>query len=178
VIAYKLAVAIKKEGYTNITIYNGGLKDWVKAGNKIESVTPLPEVRVHFINVDELYTILQDADQQNCRDKNGNALVTLIDFRMSHTLQNKMGADIYQIRTRCETIKAQLDNFIDNNEQLIVCLPETGQIISISETGNRDRFLVQFLSQFGKTNIRALKYGMRSWIKAGYPTEKLTPTDH
>ncbi len=166
-----MAVAIKESGYTNITIYNGGLKDWIKAGNNVTSVAPLPEIKVHFVDVDELQAILEEADQQNCKDKDSNPLVTLLDFRMSPTLQAKMRADNYQIQTTCNTIKAQLDDFIDNR-QLIDSLPETGQIISISETGNRDRFLVQFLSQFGKTNIKALKYGMRNWLKAGYSTEK------
>lgn len=172
-----MAVAIKKSGYTNITIYNGGLKDWIKAGNKVESAAPLPEVKVNFVNVDELRAILKEADQQKCKDKNGNPLVTLLDFRMSPTLQERMRADNYQIRTTCNTIKAQLDDFIDNR-QLIDSIPDTGRVISISETGNRDRFLVQFLSQFGKTNIRALKYGMRNWLKAGYPTEKNSSIDN
>lgn len=165
-----MAVAIKQTGYRNITIYNGGLKDWTKAGHNVDSVDPLPKLKVHFVNADELQTILQEADQQNCKDRKNNPLVTLIDFRISPTLQAKMRADTYQIQTTCNTIKAQLDDFIDNIE-LIESLPDMGQIISISETGNRDRFLVQYLSQFGKTNIRALKYGMRSWLKMGCPIE-------
>lgn len=147
------------------------MKDWVKSGNKTYSAAPLPEIKVHFIDVDELQEMLEKADQQSCKDKNSNPLITLLDFRMSPTLQAKMRADNHQIQSTCNTIKAQLDDFIDNR-QLIDSLPETGQVISISETGNRDRFLVQYLSQFGKTNIRALKYGMRNWLKAGYPTEK------
>jgi len=144
----------------------------VKSGNEVTSVTPLPDIKVHFIDVDELRDLLVKADKQHCKDADGEPLLTILDFRMSRVLQKKMSADKYQILSRCRTINAQLDDFIDN-EMLINSLPDTGQIISVSETGNRDRFLIQFLSQFNKTNIRGLKYGMRNWLKAGYPAEKI-----
>lgn len=171
-----MAVAIKKSGYKNIIIYNGGIKDWIKSNNKVESTTPLPEIKVAFIHVDDLLASLTEADKQNCMDSDGNPLLTLIDFRISHTLQEKMGADKYQIQSRCRIIKAQLDDFIDN-QQLIDTIPDTGQVISISETGNRDRFLIQFLSQYGKSNIRGLKYGMRNWVKSNYPAKIVPETD-
>jgi len=127
---------------------------------------------VHFIDVDELRDLLSEADKQHCKGANGEPLLTILDFRMSWVLQQKMSADKLQIQSKCQTINAQLDEFIDN-EKLINSLPNTGQIISVSETGNRDRFLIRFLSQFNKTNIRALKYGMRNWLKSGYPSEKI-----
>ena len=164
---------MKKMGFQNITLYNGGLKDWIKAGHKTTSIAPLPAVAVDFVDVDTLLKQLQKADKQNCLDPNGQPLVTILDFRVSHTLKQQLRADKVQIQTKCRTIKVQLDDFIDNT-QLINSLPDSGQIISVSETGNRDRFLIQYLSQFNKTNIKGLKYGMRNWFKAGYPTEMIS----
>ena len=170
-----MAVAIKKKGFTSIILYNGGLKDWIKAGHKTVSVAPLPRAAVHFIDVDSLHSHLLEAEANNCVDNNGEPLLTIVDFRMSHTLQKQMSGDKYQIKTSCQLIKAQLDDFLDNMD-LINTLPDSGQIISISETGNRDHFLIQYLAQFNKTNIKGLKYGMRNWLKAGYPSE-LIPQD-
>ncbi len=167
-----MAVAIKKSGYTNIVLYNGGLKDWVKAGYEVTAIAPLPECSISFVDVDELRKLLKAADVQNCKNSDGTPMITILDFRMSHALRKKMSADKYQIKTKCRTIQAQLDDFI-NNKELIDFLPDSGQIISISETGNRDRFLIQYLSQFHKTNIRGVKYGMRNWIKSGYPVEAI-----
>ena len=167
-----MAVAIKKSGYTNIVLYNGGLKDWVKAGHEVTAIAPLPECSVSFIDVDEFRDLLKAADKQNCKNSDGTPMLTILDFRMSHALQKKMSADKSQIKTKCQIIQAQLDDFIDN-KRLIDSLPDTGQIVSVSETGNRDRFLIQYLSQFHKTNIRGLKYGMRNWLKSGYPVETI-----
>ncbi len=148
------------------------MKDWIKAGNEITAAAPLPAINVNFVDVDELQKLLAAADRQNCKDADNKPLLTILDFRMSRALQKKMSADKYQIQTRCSTINAQLDDFI-NNEALINSLPDSGQIIAVSETGNRDRFLIQFLSQYNTTNIRGLKYGMRNWLKAGYSVEEI-----
>jgi len=144
----------------------------MKVGNEITATAPLPAVDVNFMDVDALQKLLAAADAQNCKDTDNLPLVTILDFRMSRALQVKMSADKYQIRTRCKTITAQLDDFIDNRE-LIDSLPENGQIIAVSETGNRDRFLIRFLSGYNKTNIQGLKYGMRNWLKSRYPVEKI-----
>lgn len=157
-------------GFTNIILYNGGLKDWSKAGHKTISTAPLPPSTVEFIDVDTLHSYLLEAESNNCVDSSGKPLLTIVDFRISHPLQELRGADRYRIRTSCQTIKAQLDDFL-NNKELVNTLPDSGQVISISETGNRDHFLIRYLSQFNKTNIKGLKYGMRSWLKAGYPSE-------
>ena len=170
-----MAVAIKENGFTNIKIYNGGLTDWIKSGNTTESIDPLPDSKVNFIDADLLMTRITEADEKDCVDKSGQPLLTLIDFRISRTLSAKKGADKYQIKTKCLTVTAVLDNFIDNNN-LIRSIPEKGLTVSISETGNRDIFLIRYLSKFGKTNVLALKYGMRSWLKADYPVEKRAST--
>jgi 3-mercaptopyruvate sulfurtransferase SseA len=170
-----MAVAIKANGFTNIKIYNGGLKDWIKSGNTTESIDPLPETKVTFIAADQLMTSITEADEKDCIDKNGQPLLTLIDFRISRNLFVKKGADKYQIKTKCLTVTVLLDDFIDNNN-LIRSIPEKGLTVSISETGNRDTFLIRYLSKSGKTDVQALKYGMRSWLKADYPVETVAPT--
>ena len=170
-----MAVAIKKLGYTNIKIYNGGLKDWIKSGHITESIEPLPKTQVHFIDVEELMSALAEADERNCIDNSGNPLITLLDFRVTKGLSRKMGADKYKIKTNCQTISAQLDDF-PNNKPLIQSIPKKGLIVSICETGNRDTFLIRYLSKFGISNIRSLKYGMRSWLKANYPMERIEQT--
>ncbi len=169
-----MAVAIKQMGFPNIKIYNGGLKDWIKAGNSIHSISPLPKTKINAIDVDELMAIVMDADTKNCVDAAGRPILTLIDFRTNQNIIDKKGADKYQIKTTCKTIKAVLDDFIDN-EKLIQSIPDDGLTLSISETGNRDEFLIRYLSQFGKTKILSLKYGMRNWLKANYPVEEVTP---
>jgi len=171
-----MAVAIKAKGFTNIKIYNGGLKDWIKSGNPTESIETLPEATVQFIDVNQLRMLLSEADKTNCMDKNGKPLLTLIDFRSSNSDSIKKGADKYRIATKCHTISALLDEFIDNNS-LIESIPLEGLAISISETGNRDTFLIRYLSKCCRPDIRGLKYGMRSWIKAGYPVEKTAHSD-
>lgn len=170
-----MAVAIKEHGFTNIKIYNGGLKDWIKSGNSTESIDPLPDVKVDFIDADQLMTSIAEAEQKNCIDTNGQPLLTLIDFRTSKSRSVKKGADKYQIQTKCLTVTALLDDFIDNND-LIRSIPEKGLTVSISETGNRDIFLIRYLAKFGKTDVQGLKYGMRSWLKADYPVEKRAHT--
>lgn len=171
-----MAVAIKAMGFTNIKIYNGGLKDWIKSGNPVESIEPLPETPVHFIDVDQLRRLLSEADKTNCMDTKGKPLLTLIDFRASRSHSVQKGADRYQIATQCRTISALLDDFIVNSS-LIESIPEAGITISISETGNRDTFLIRYLAKYGRLDVQGLKYGMRGWMKADYPVEKISRTD-
>lgn len=170
-----MAVAIKNMGFTNITIYNGGLKDWVKSGNTVESKERLPEVKVDFIDADELMEKITEANKKNCVDSAGQPLLTLIDFRSSLQLSSKKGADKYRIKSNCRTITAFLDDFIDN-DRLIQSIPKKGLSVSICETGNRDVFLVRYLSKFGRTNVKGLKYGMRNWLKADYAIERIEQT--
>lgn len=51
-------------------------------------------------------------------------------------------------------------------------LPQTGLIVTITETGNRDKIVQRYLSQFGFTNVAGLKDGFRGWVKAGLPLEQ------
>ncbi len=172
-----MAVAIKKSGFSHIKIYNGGLKDWIKAGNQVESIDPLPDTKASFITIDELMAIMTKADTQNCVDSNGNPLLTLIDIRTSEGLSTATGGDKYRIKTQCQTITAFLDDFIDN-QQLIQSIPRKGFVVSVSETGNRDAFLIRYLSKFNRSNVQGLQYGMRNWLKADYPVEAMKQADN
>ena len=168
-----MAVAIKKKGFKNISLYNGGLKDWKKSDMTLESTDPLPNIDIDYINAIDLYKKITESDSRGCVDASGNPLLTLIDFRSSLKLSMYKGADNYRIKTDCKTIVAFLDDFLDNTE-LINKIPQKGPVVSISETGNRDLFLIRFLSKFGFSNISGLQFGMRAWIKADYPVEKIT----
>ena len=164
-----MAVAVKKLGFTNIKIYNGGIKDWIKSGNPIVSMDPLPEATTSFIGIKELLGMIISADKKNCVDDDGHPILTLVDLRTSQNPSAK-GGDRYKIKTKCQTITALLDDFVDN-DRLIQSLPKKGVVVSVTETGNRDAFLIRYLSKFDRTNILGLKYGMRSWLKADYPVE-------
>jgi len=166
-----MAVAIKKLGYENIVIYNGGLKDWLRSGLAVESIDPLPNYQSEFISAEELMEAISGAKLTNCVNSEGKALVTIIDFRSSLQLQESKGADLYQILTNCQTKTILLDDFI-NNQELIDSIPKEGLVVTVSETGNRDVFLIRYLSKFGYKNIVGLQFGMRAWMKKNYPHKK------
>jgi len=167
-----MAVAIKKMGFTNIVIYNGGLKDWKKSGLPLASMEPLPSYNGKFISAEELWKKIAKADATGCVDNAGKPLLTLIDFRSSLKLKYRKGGDNYRIKTSCRTISALLDDFIDN-PALIHSVPKEGMVVTVSETGNRDIFLMRYLKKFGFTNIFGLEFGMRGWLKMNYPIEKI-----
>ena len=170
-----MAVAIKKMGFTKIIIYNGGLKDWKKSGLPLESIQPLPAYEGKFVSADELREKIAQADASGCVDHDGRPLLTLIDFRSSLKLSYRKGGDNYRIKTSCRTITALLDDFIDN-PALINSVPKQGMVVTVSETGNRDIFLIRYLKKFGYTNIFGLEFGMRGWLKMNYPVEKISPS--
>ena len=99
-------------------------------------------------------------------------MITLLDFRDLGAQKQKTGEDRYRIKTSCPTLTFHLDDLIDN-EPLRSSIPKKQMVVSISETGNRDLFLQRYLSGYGYTNILSLEYGMRAWLKADYPFEKL-----
>ncbi len=167
-----MAVAIKKHGFHNIKIFNGGLTDWKRSGLPLESITPLPEYQGSLISPEELQSKIMSAEKSGCRDSNGAPLLTIIDFRASVLLKHKIGGDRYHVRTTCHEIIAQLDDFIDN-ASLIDRIPRKGFVICISETGKRDQYLQRYLHTLGFTNVVSLENGMRGWLKAGLPTKEL-----
>ncbi len=170
-----MAVAIRNKGFTNIRLYNGGMKDWKSSGLPVSSIAPLPEYRGPDINVEDLMKKLKEAEGNNCTEGDGASSITLLDFRASGVLKKQTRGDRYGIKTACKTLTFYLDDLLDN-KSLLAEIPKTGQVVSISETGNRDMYLQRYLFSFGFTNIFSLQYGMRAWIKAGYPTKELRST--
>lgn len=163
-----MAVAIKDLGFSNIRIYNGGLKDWEKAGYAIETLDPLPEYEGAYMEAQELLALIARADSQDCKDKQGNPLFTILDYRTE--LVHNAGEELPVISTKCPQIVMLLDDFADPVKREKI--PRTGMVILVCETGNRDPFAMRYLHSLGYDNIVGLRFGMRAWIKVGYPVEK------
>jgi len=73
------------------------------------------------------------------------------------------------IKTSCSTVHCLLDNLQD--PEVRSRIPRQGLVVIFSETGNRDWAAMRYLSKWGYTNIVGLQFGMRGWIKSGYPVE-------
>lgn len=109
---------------------------------------------------------MKELDNQNCLESNGQASLTLLDFRNSNLLKNTQLPP--QIATKCPIQQYLLDDIL--KEQVRAKIPHTGMVVTITETGNRDEFVTRYLSKYGYTNIKALQFGMRGWLKKRYPT--------
>jgi rhodanese-related sulfurtransferase len=175
VFAYKTAVAVKANGFTHIKIYNGGIKDWKKAGLPIETIDALPKMKTRLITAEELLALLQSAKDNHCRDASNRPLVTLLDLRTENHLPPEPGAStsITHIKTSCPRIFSLLDRL--QQSEIRKKIPKTGLVVTVTETGNRDRFAIQYLSENGYGNIKGLMFGMRGWIKEDYPIETASP---
>lgn len=147
-------------------IYNGGIKDWGKSGFAIETIESLPDIEYSVFTTVELHKMLQDHDIRACRDKDSNPLLTILDFRTANHLNP--AAFPLQIKTTCPSEKFMLDDILLAETR--DSIPRLHQTITITETGNRDEFIIRYLSKYGFTNITSLKYGMRGWLKQRYPT--------
>ncbi len=165
VFSYKTAVAVKELGFSQVKIYNGGIKDWQKSGFELERRAPLPQIPVDFVDTDFFYGTLQKNNSVKCLDDEGKPLLTLLDFRNGNHIQSEKKPP--QIPTSCPTQQLLLDDLLD--EQNRMSIPDTHMVITITETGNRDEFAIRFLTQFGYTNIKGLRFGMRGWLKQRYP---------
>ena len=148
-------------------IYNGGLRDWEKSGYKIDAIEPLPEYEGKFITADELLAMIKKADSNNCLDQNKKPLLTLVDYRTENFI--KTSRPLPSIRTKCRTIRCLLDDLRD--PEIRKQLPKEGPVVLVCETGNRDALTMKYLDKYGYTNTAGLRFGMRGWIKAGYPVE-------
>ena len=164
-IAYKTAVAVKNHGYKNIKIYNGGLKDWRKSGYTIETTDPLPEYEGPVLEANLLLEKLVQSEPSRCLDQHGNPILTIVDFRTENFL--KMDRPIPAIQTRCQIIRCLFDDLRD--PEVRSKIPKEGLVIAVSETGNRDWAMMSYLYKWGYTNVVGLQFGMRAWIKQGYP---------
>lgn len=164
-----MAVAIRKHGYTNVRIYNGGLKDWLKSGNTVTAIDRLPEYEVSFLTGEELMAQVTSAEKNDCRGSAGKPLFTLLDLRTELSL-DPAGPRV-AIRTSCPTVVGLLDDLL--KQSFREHIPSDSPVYVITETGNRDAFAVKYLSVFGHRNIIGLLFGMRGWIKADYPITRI-----
>ncbi len=164
--SYKTAVAFKNLGYSNIKIYNGGIKDWRKSGFKLESIDPLPDFKAEFITAEDLRKRLS-AVSETCTDEKGQPVITLMDFRNEAVLNAEQPPP--RIKASCRTITLLLDDLL--KKPVVDSIPRSGIVITITETGNRDALVIKFLSKFGFDNIKGLEFGMRGWLKNRYPVE-------
>jgi rhodanese-related sulfurtransferase len=115
--------------------------------------------------VDELMVLLQKAESQNCEGKSGQPIVTLLDLRTENRLPTVEPVSL--IRTKCPTVFCLLDDL--QKPAVRESIPKQGLVVTVTETGNRDNFAIQYLSKHGYTNLQGLLYGMRGWLKANYP---------
>lgn len=164
-----MAVAIKNHGYTNIKIYNGGLKEWQESGLPIERMEPLLDYDVQFVTNQQLHDKLLPAEGNGCRTPNGRSLLTILDLRTERIPE---GATVpVVIRTTCRTISGLLDDLLV--ERFRNRIPIDSPVYVVTETGNRDVFAARFLKRYGFSNIFGLQFGMRGWLKADYPTVQI-----
>lgn len=161
---------MKAFGFNNIKIYNGGIKDWKKSGLPLQTIDPLPDVDVKLITVQELLQKIKDAESADKGTGNMHPSLTILDLRTELNFQHTGTRPI--IKSNCNTVFCLLDDLQD--PQIRERIPKEGTVVTITETGNRDKYVVRYLSKFGYQNISGLLYGMRGWIKAGYPTAEFT----
>ncbi len=103
------------------------------------------------------------AEASGCRDSAGNPVLAILDLRTENHL--KTDRPVPTIETSCPIIVALLDDL--QNPKVRNKIPKDCPVVTITETGNRDKFAIQYLSEFGHDNISGLLFGMRGWIKAG-----------
>jgi rhodanese-related sulfurtransferase len=150
--------------------------DWIRSGGEVSSVEKLPEQEATFIEQETLFAIINEADKRNCVNELGSPLLTLLDFRSSLNNPVKIGNDHYSIKSTCRTIQVELDDFIDN-QKLIDSIPQAGSVVTISETGNRDDYLIRFLNVHKHDNVVGLRFGIRGWMQKRYPVRVLQDTE-
>jgi len=154
-------------GYHNVQIYNGGIKDWKKNGYPLHTIEPLPVYDGRFISAAELLTAIVQAENNECVDAKKDPVLTILDLRTENIL--KGGKRPPAIRTNCLRIQCLLDDLI--GEDLRRKIPRDSRVVVVTETGNRDKFAMRFLYSKGYNNLVGLRFGMRGWIKEGYPID-------
>lgn len=127
---------------------------------------PLPDYTGEFIPADALRALLQRAQNQgSCLDAAGNPLVTLIDYRIGNFLPPD--GPFPRIRTNCPVVRSLLDEM--GTPEVQARIPKQGRVVLLCETGNRDPVAMRYLYKFGYSNVKGLRFGMRGWLKLGYP---------
>ncbi len=127
----------------------------------------MPDYKGQFITTDALLKFVLASHQGSCADENGRPILTIVDLRTENHLKN-LEKKPPIIDTSCKTLFFLLDDLLKSEVRKQI--PSKGLVVTITETGNRDKFVMQYLHQFGYANIKGLLFGMRGWIKAGYPT--------
>jgi rhodanese-related sulfurtransferase len=163
---------VKKLGYVNIKIYNGGIKDWEKSNHRIVAVEPLPSCEEKFVTAEELLAKIKGAEADNCSGEGMNPPLVIVDLRTENHLNTGNKAPI--IKTACPTIFCLLDDL--RKKSVRNRIPKSGTVVTITETGNRDKFAQQYLCKFGYKNVNGLLFGMRGWIKANFPIDSYDKT--
>jgi len=110
--------------------------------------------------------MLQRSESTQCRAADNKPLLTLLDLRNDNHFTE--GAPPPQFITPCPVLQFMLDDM--QKQETRNAIPADGPVITVTETGNRDEFVIRYLSQFDRHNIKALKFGMRGWLKQRYPT--------
>lgn len=129
------------------------------------SITPLPDVSASLITSDQLKQEIDAAENNQCIDNSGTPLITLLDFRNENFMQRE--TPLVDLDTVCRIMKIQLDDLLKSDVRADI--PKKGMLVTITETGNRDIFVKRYLSKHGYDHIKSLNFGMRGWIKKGYP---------
>lgn len=116
------------------------------------------------MTAEELHAVI--TLEQDCSKNGSLPALTLVDLRTEHHVQ--AGPVPVVIKTPCPTVFCLMDDL--RQPTVRDQIPRSGIVVTLTETGNRDKFVMQYLSKFGYTNVKGLLFGMRGWIKAGYPT--------
>lgn len=128
-------------------------------------------MEAHFLTSEELLSKLSRTrrNDNGNEDKNNNPpVITLLDLRTEHHLQGVERPLI--IKTEIPIRYYLLDDL--QKYRIRAEIPKTGTVVTITETGNRDTFAIRYLRKYGYKNVYGLLFGMRGWIKAGYPAVK------
>lgn len=143
------------------------MKDWLKSGYEIKVIEALPDYDAQFIIADKLFEKSKQAEANgSCTAANTEPLFTLLDLRTDKFVSTENSSPA--IKTICSTINMLFDDLLDPEKRKTV--PTDSLVVTVTETGNRDKEAMQFLSKFGYTNVKGLRFGMRGWIKQNYPT--------
>jgi rhodanese-related sulfurtransferase len=142
------------------------LKDWQKSNHEIETRESLPDYEGKFLTVDELLSSISGVGKL-CIDEDNSPKITIIDLRTEHHLEDAKRPLI--IKTDCPIIYCLLDDL--QHDEIRNQIPTNGLVVTVTETGNRDKFAMRYLYKLGYKNIYGLLFGMRGWLKAGYETE-------
>ena len=141
---------------------------WRKSGNAVVVDRPLPAYEGRYISADQLLGEIRSAGADGCF-REGRPRLTLVDYRAE--LFTGSNRPVVAIRTGGPTVRCSLDEFGDPEVRRKI--PKDSPVVIVCETGDRDAFAMRYLYGFGYTNVSALRYGMRDWIKRGYPVVEM-----